>query len=171
MRLLGLFWIGHCGVSVSSAFPAENVSETDSKPSDSTPDSQSPAKIGSVMTFRTSASTDKVAREVPPKDQPPVVIVNPTGFPVTPSRQDESAHPENPLLTETSRLRNGPDNKSDIIEIRERRTAQDSCEHRSPYDLPDSMHRRAFRINDGTVEERSIASVTFLWGRTLILRR
>jgi hypothetical protein len=27
------------------------------------------------------------------------------------------------------------------------------------------MHRRAFRINDGTMEERSIASVTFLWVR------
>ncbi len=117
--------------------PAVNVSETGGKLSDSTPDSQSQAKIGSGHDIPgTSASTDKVAREVPPKDQPPVVIVNGPGFPVTPSRQDESSHTEkstiNGNVPTSKRTRQIP-----INEIRERRTTQTAVRHRSRYDFPD----------------------------------
>ncbi|MDX6711246.1 MAG: hypothetical protein QOH96_2262 [Blastocatellia bacterium] len=117
--------------------PRENVSETGGKPSDSTPDSQSQAKIGSGHDIPgTSALTDKVAREVPPKDQPPVVIVNSTGFPETQSRQDESSHTEKSTIDgnvpPSKRTRQNP-----INEIRERRTAQTAMRHRSRYDYPD----------------------------------
>ena len=117
--------------------PAENVSEAGGKPSDSTPDTQSQAKIGSGHDVPgTSASTDKVAREVPPKDQPPVVIVNGPDFPVTTSRQDESSRTEKPTIDgnvpTSKRTRQNP-----INEIRERRTAQATVRHRSRYDFPD----------------------------------
>jgi len=116
---------------------AEDVSESDRKPSASTSDSQSQAQIQNGHEIPTpSPSTDKVAREVPPKDQPPVVIVNSSGFPVTPSRQDESSRTEkttiNGNVPTSKRTRQNP-----INEIRERRTAQTAVRHRSPYDFPD----------------------------------
>jgi hypothetical protein len=117
--------------------PAENVSETDAKPSDSTPDSRSQAKVETGRDIPgSSASTDKVARDVPPKDKPPVVIVNSTGFSATPSRQDESSRTEKPAndgnVPTSKRTRQIP-----INETRERRTAQATVRHRSRYDVPD----------------------------------
>jgi len=77
--------------------------------------------------------------------------------------------PKNPLLTETSRLET--DRQNPINEIRERRTAQTAVRHRKPIRLPDYDAQEGIWINDGTVEERSIASVTFLWGRNPDFRR
>jgi hypothetical protein len=117
---------------------AGDVSESDRKPFDSRTDSQSQVKIENGHEIpSTSPSTDKVAREVPPKDKPPIVVVKSDPVPVTQSIEDESSHSEKPTprgnVSTSKRIRQTP-----INETRERRAGLASVKRRSRNDFPNS---------------------------------